>query len=105
MWFESLLIDYDPASNYGNWLYQAGLGVDPRNNRLFDVIWQGEKYDPTTLYLRKWLPDFKRIPKEYRYKPMLLSLEQQKQYEFILGEDYPKPIVEMPIKQQRSSTE
>ncbi len=24
-WFESLLIDHDPASNYGNWLYIAGL--------------------------------------------------------------------------------
>ncbi len=24
-WFESQLLDHDPASNYGNWLYVAGL--------------------------------------------------------------------------------
>jgi deoxyribodipyrimidine photo-lyase len=24
-WFESLLVDHDAASNYGNWLYIAGL--------------------------------------------------------------------------------
>ena len=23
-WFESLLLDFDPASNYGNWTYGAG---------------------------------------------------------------------------------
>jgi len=97
MWFESLLIDYDPASNYGNWLYQAGLGIDPRNNRIFDVIWQGEKYDPSTRYVRKWLPDFKRIPKAWRYQPMMMTIEQQKTYDFVLGRDYPEPIVAMPF--------
>ena len=29
-WFESTLIDYDPASNYGNWSYNSGVGTDPR---------------------------------------------------------------------------
>lgn len=24
-WFESQLMDHDPCSNYGNWLYTAGL--------------------------------------------------------------------------------
>jgi len=98
MWFESLLIDYDPASNYGNWLYQAGLGVDPRSNRVFDVIWQGEKYDPTTIYLRKWLPQFKKVPKMYRYQPMAMSIEEQNACDFVLGKDYPRPIVPNPIK-------
>lgn len=23
-WFESILLDYDPCSNYGNWTYGAG---------------------------------------------------------------------------------
>ena len=27
--FEKLLIDYDPCSNYGNWMYLAGVGNDP----------------------------------------------------------------------------
>ncbi|CAI7796883.1 unnamed protein product, partial [Closterium sp. NIES-54] len=26
-WFESLLLDHDPASNYGNWTYGAGMTV------------------------------------------------------------------------------
>ena len=27
-WFESLLIDYDVCSNWGNWNYTAGVGND-----------------------------------------------------------------------------
>jgi deoxyribodipyrimidine photo-lyase len=95
-WFEYLLIDYDVSSNYGNWQYQAGLGVDPREDRLFDVTWQGEKYDQDTRYLRKWLPEFAKLPKEYRYNISNLSDEDQERYNFIIGKDYPKPICGFP---------
>lgn len=40
-----LKVDYDVCSNYGNWLYSAGLGNDPRDNRKFNVIKQGLDYD------------------------------------------------------------
>ena len=45
-WFERWLIDFDPCSNTGNWLYVAGIGNDPRPQRKFDVDWQAERYDP-----------------------------------------------------------
>jgi len=35
-YFESQLIDYDVHSNYGNWMYVAGVGNDPRD-RKFNV--------------------------------------------------------------------
>lgn len=38
-------IDYDVCSNYGNWLYSAGVGNDPRENRKFNMIKQGLDYD------------------------------------------------------------
>lgn len=38
-------IDYDVCSNYGNWLYSAGIGNDPRENRKFNMIKQGLDYD------------------------------------------------------------
>jgi deoxyribodipyrimidine photo-lyase len=53
-WFESLLIDYDVSSNYGNWMYVANVGNDPRN-RTFDTQWQAERYDPDGLYRQLWL--------------------------------------------------
>ncbi len=53
-WFESLLIDYDPASNYGNWTYNVGVGTDPRLDRYFDPERQAQKYDPRGRYRSVW---------------------------------------------------
>ncbi len=53
-YFEEVLIDYDPASNWGNWAYQAGVGQDPRN-RVFDPERQAEMYDKDGAYRRRWL--------------------------------------------------
>lgn len=52
--FEENLIDYDVFSNYGNWKYLAGVGVDPRGKRYFNIDKQLERYDPDGLYLKKW---------------------------------------------------
>jgi deoxyribodipyrimidine photo-lyase len=55
-YFESQLIDYDPTSNWVNWLYIAGLGNDPREDRYFNPITQSRKYDPNCEYIKLWLP-------------------------------------------------
>ena len=55
-YFESLLIDYDVHSNYGNWMYVAGVGNDPRD-RKFNVKLQAERYDTNGKYQRLWLQD------------------------------------------------
>ena len=53
-WFEHHLIDYDPCVNWGNWQYQAGVGVDTRDRR-FNLVSQSERYDPDCVYVRRWL--------------------------------------------------
>jgi deoxyribodipyrimidine photo-lyase len=53
-YFESLLIDYDVHSNYGNWMYVAGVGNDPRD-RKFNVQLQAERYDANGKFRKLWL--------------------------------------------------
>jgi deoxyribodipyrimidine photo-lyase len=53
-YFESLLLDYDVHSNYGNWMYVAGVGNDPRD-RKFNVELQAERYDSNGKFRRIWL--------------------------------------------------
>ncbi len=53
-YFESLLVDYDVHSNYGNWMYVSGVGNDPRD-RKFDVQWQAERYDANGKFQNLWL--------------------------------------------------
>jgi deoxyribodipyrimidine photo-lyase len=54
-YFEQELIDYDVASNWGNWAYLAGVGNDPRGNRYFDVAKQAKQYDAGGAYRRRWI--------------------------------------------------
>ncbi len=56
-WFEHQLIDYDASSNWGNWMYLAGVGNDPRPIRRFDPVSQAERYDPQGDFQRHWLAD------------------------------------------------
>lgn len=55
-WFESLLVDYDVASNYGNWMYAGGVGNDPRD-RVFNTKKQANNYDGDGSYRQLWLQE------------------------------------------------
>ena len=53
-YFESMLLDYDVHSNYGNWMYVSGVGNDPRD-RIFDLKRQAEMYDHDKRFRNHWL--------------------------------------------------
>jgi deoxyribodipyrimidine photo-lyase len=53
-YFEYILIDYDVHSNYGNWMYNSGVGNDPRN-RTFNIQLQASRYDANREYQDLWL--------------------------------------------------
>ena len=54
-YFEQQLIDYDVCSNWGNWAYLAGVGNDPRGNRVFNIEKQANDYDKLKEYRKLWL--------------------------------------------------
>lgn len=53
-YFESLLLDYDVHSNWGNWMYNSGVGNDPRD-RKFNIKRQAEMYDGSGKFQNIWL--------------------------------------------------
>ncbi|WP_445382784.1 DASH family cryptochrome [Robiginitalea sp. IMCC43444] len=55
-YFESLLLDYDVHSNWGNWMYNSGVGNDPRD-RKFNTSLQADRYDPSGKFRRTWLQE------------------------------------------------
>ena len=54
-YFEHQLVDFDVASNYGNWQYLAGVGSDPRGHRQFNLTKQAQHYDIDGQFVRTWL--------------------------------------------------
>ncbi|MEJ1223828.1 DASH family cryptochrome [Sediminicola sp. 1XM1-17] len=55
-YFESMLLDYDVHSNWGNWMYNSGVGNDPRD-RKFNIGRQAEMYDPSGKFQKLWLQE------------------------------------------------
>ena len=92
-YFEAMLLDYDPCSNYGNWNYVAGVGSDPRENRYFNILAQAKKYDPKGKYVKLWLPELANLPSDIIHRPDIISAQQETAFGFHLGEDYPKSMV------------
>lgn len=90
-YFESLLLDYDPCSNYGNWNYVAGIGNDPREDRYFNVLSQARRYDSNGQYVKHWLPQLNALPSARIHEPYLLNETEQKYLKVRLGNEYPKP--------------
>ena len=94
-WFESLLIDYDVASNWGNWCYVAGVGNDAREFRVFNIHKQALDYDPQGNYVRHWLPALRSVPGAKAQRPDALTRDEQDQYRCRVGIDYPPPMVNL----------
>ncbi len=55
-YFEEKLIDYSPASNWGNWAFIAGMAHDPRDNRYFNINKQASELETKGMFVDTWLP-------------------------------------------------
>ncbi len=72
-YFESLLIDYDLASNYGNWNYIAGVGSDMKEERSVNVISQAKRLDPDAEYIKLWIPELEDVPADDVFQPEVVE--------------------------------
>ena len=93
-YFESVLVDYDTCSIYGNWAYNSTVGHDARN-RYFNIIHQAEKYDTDGDYIRTWIPELKNVPKEFILEPHKMKPEQQTLFNVEIGNEYPKLMIDL----------
>ena len=59
-YFAQKLLDYELASNNGNWQWAAGTGCDAAPYfRIFNPETQLKKFDPKLDYVRTWIKDFR----------------------------------------------
>ncbi len=94
-WFWDTLVDADLASNVQNWQWVAGSGADAAPYfRIFNPITQGEKFDTDGTYVRRWVPEVRRVPDKWLHSPWMAPPEVLRDIGLRLGHDYPRPIVD-----------
>lgn len=92
-WFWDTLLDADAANNPGNWQWVAGSGLDAAPFfRIFNPVTQGEKFDPSGDYVRRWVPEIARLSNDRVHKP----------WETGGIKGYPDPIVDLKATRERA---
>jgi deoxyribodipyrimidine photo-lyase len=102
-WFWDTLVDGDPANNPASWQWVAGCGADAAPYfRVFNPILQGEKFDATGGYVRRWLPEIARLPDRYLHAPWKAPASALNEAGIRLGDSYPLPIVDHDFARARA---
>lgn len=102
-WFADTLVDADLANNSASWQWVAGCGTDSAPYfRIFNPILQGKKFDPNGDYVRRWVPELSELPAKWIHEPWQADLVTLAESNLVLGDQYPKPIVDHAIARKNA---
>jgi deoxyribodipyrimidine photo-lyase len=94
-YFATKLVDYDPASNNGNWQWVASTGADSQPYfRIFNPWSQSKEHDPEATYIKRWVPELEDVSAK-----CIHTWNECCEKDDCKGIKYPKPIVD--YKEQR----
>jgi deoxyribodipyrimidine photo-lyase len=102
-WFWDTLVDADPANNAASWQWVAGSGADAAPYfRVFNPVLQGAKFDEDGAYVRRFVPELRRLPSRHIHAPWEAPVESLREAGVMLGETYPRPIVDLAAGRDRA---
>ena len=94
-YFAEHLNDFELASNNGGWQWAASTGCDAQPYfRIFNPVTQSEKFDPNGKFIRRYLPELANVPDKYIHAPWTMKPADSAACQFVLGSDYPAPVVD-----------
>ena len=81
---------------------QAGeTGIN--NLRIYNPTTNSLKHDPDAEFIKKWVPELAHLDILFIHEPYLMTPMESAFYNFELGKDYPKPIVDIKTNRKRAS--
>ena len=102
-WFWDTLVDADLANNTLGWQWTAGCGADAAPYfRVFNPVLQGRKFDANGDYVRRFVPELRRLPTRHVHAPWQAPAAELAQAGVRLGETYPRAIVDLKATRERA---
>lgn len=90
-WFEHALLDHDVASNYGNWVCSAGVGMRGQRVNRFNMAKQAQQYDKDATFIKLWVPEVAKLPAPLAMAPWEASKETLEKAGCQIPKNYPEP--------------
>jgi len=102
-WFWDCLLDADLANNSCSWQWVAGSGADASPYfRIFNPVTQSMKFDPEGSYIRKYVPELNGLNNKAIHDPSSANAEELQNCGVVLGEHYPRAIVDLKESRARA---
>ncbi|MFO1306394.1 MAG: deoxyribodipyrimidine photo-lyase [Burkholderiales bacterium] len=102
-YFARQLLDYDLASNNGNWQWAASTGCDAQPYfRIFNPVSQSERFDPESAFIRRFVPELRALDADEIHEPWKVPPMVQGAKGVAIGRDYPAPIVDHAVSRAQA---
>ncbi|GAC1524930.1 MAG: deoxyribodipyrimidine photo-lyase [Vulcanimicrobiaceae bacterium] len=102
-YFDTHLIDSEVAANNGGWQWSASTGTDAAPYfRVFNPTLQSQKFDPDGTFIKAMLPALAALDGDAVHAPWTLAPLEAASRGFVLGRDYPEPIVDHALARDRA---
>ena len=87
-------LDFEPGIHYSQFQMQAGeTGINMI--RIYNPTKNAKEHDKEGVFIKKWIPELKKIPTPILFEPWKMSPIDQENYDCKIGKDYPNPIVDI----------
>lgn len=97
-----MFLDFEPGIHFPQLQMQAGeTGIN--NLRIYNPVKNGIEHDEDAVFIKKWVPELRKLDTVFAHEPYLMTPLEQQLHHFILGEDYPLPIVDIKKNRRKAS--
>ncbi|MBC3758548.1 deoxyribodipyrimidine photo-lyase [Hyunsoonleella sp. SJ7] len=96
-----MFLDFEPGIHFPQLQMQAGeTGVNML--RIYNPIKNSLEHDHEASFIKKWVPELRHLDTPFAHQPYLMTEMEQQFYNFKLGKDYPKPIVDLETSRKKA---
>ncbi len=96
-----MFLDFEPGIHFPQLQMQAGeTGINML--RIYNPVKNSLEHDPEASFIKKWVPELEKLDTPFAHQPYLMTEMEQQFYNFQLGKDYPKPIVDLETSRKKA---
>ncbi len=97
-WLARQFLDYEPGIHWSQMQMQSGTtGIN--TTRVYNPIKQAQDHDPHGHFVRRWLPEMRRVPDTWLFEPWRMPRELQERLGLSVGIgaefDIPMPLLDL----------